>query len=505
MINFTMRPNQFLFFIGCLLAFGCNEDEFLDRTPFDRFTPNNFFETEEQIAQATTAIYPVIRNLYTGALFSYGELRSDNTTFEFDRDDRGRIGTEEIDYFLLNPSSGLHGNIYNPLYQAIARANYVIDQIEDVPFAEEADRLAREGEARFARGLCYFLLTQHFGATVIVTDPLTDDGTSLIGLQRSPVEEVYSQIIVPDLTFAIENLPEVWGRLEVGRATQGAARMALAKAYFARNDYTAALPLLNDLIASGTYRLLDNYADVFAGDNPNNAEIIFAGQFNSVAGQGAGFMLNWIPDSGADITDGPFRTQGAFNIPTCSLLEAYEEGDRRFENDYAFYTNNRNEVIPYSTKYLELPFPTQGGINVDFPIFRYADALLMQAEADVEVNGGLPNQAFETLNALRARAGLPFFFPGNPVPELDIQDTESLRQAIRQERRLELAYENHRSYDLRRYGNFVETMQAHGQVQKEKQFFLDDLPEAYTNIRELLAIPNTQVELYNYEQNPGWN
>ncbi|MEL7162029.1 MAG: RagB/SusD family nutrient uptake outer membrane protein, partial [Bacteroidota bacterium] len=209
-------------------------------------------------------------------------------------------------------------------------------------------------------------------------------------------------------------------------------------------------------------------------------------------------------------TEGPFRNIGGFNIPTCDLIDAYEPGDRRFDLSIGLYEDGKNnpntDSIYYSIKFLELPFPTQGGIDVDFPIFRYADALLMQAEALVETEGGLPNQVFESLNSLRARAGLGFYFPGNPNPDLDLQTTEALREAIRRERRVELAFENHRSYDLRRYGIWEETMRAHGAVQKEKQaYFLDDFPEAYTEFKELLAIPPQQVELYGYTQNPGWD
>ena len=490
-----------------VLTTGCNEDEFLARTPPNRYTPNNFFETEEQIRDATIGLYPLARGLYTGAIFNYAELRSDNTTFEYDRLDRGRNATEEIDYFLMNNSNGLHANIYDPLYTGIARANYIIDRIDPVPFEDATLKNQRLAEAYFFRGFYHYLLTLHFGPVVVRLEPLADDGTSLIGLQRQPIEEVYGQSVVPDLTFAIDNLPLSWPDEEVGRVTRGAAQMALAKAHFARRNFADALPILNDLVGSGTYRLLDDFGEVFF--TSNNEEIIYAAQFDAGAGQGSEFMFDWVPRSGSDISLDKDRANTGFNIPTTSLISAFEEGDRRFEATIGFYdsepNNPSNEVIPYSRKFLTIPFPQQGGTDVDFPIFRYADALLMQAEALIEVDGGLPNMAFENINRLRARAGLPFFFPGNPDSTLNIQNTEDLRQAVRQERRVELAYEASRTYDLRRYGIFVETMRAHGEVQKEQQSeFLDALPEAYTNIRELLAIPAQEVLLYGYEQNPGW-
>lgn len=490
-----------------VFATGCNEDEFLDRVPPNRYTPNNFFQTEEQIRDATIGLYPLARGLFTGAIFNYAELRSDNTTFEYDQRDRGRMNTEEIDYFLLNPNDGFHANIYNPLYTGIARANYIIARIDDVPFENQTEKQYRTAEAYFFRGFYHFLLTQHFGPVVPRLEPIEDDGTSLVGLERQPIDEVYNLSVLPDLQFAIDNLPDEWDSDQVGRVTRGAAQMALAKAHFAREDFAAALPILNDLTASGTYRLLDNFEDVFFIDN--NDEIIYAAQQDAGAGQGAEWMFDWVPRSGSDISQDKDRANAGFNIPTQSLIDAFEENDRRFEATIGFYDSDpndaTNEIIPYSRKFLTIPFPQQGGTDVDFPIFRYADALLMQAEALVEVEGGLPNQAFENINRLRARAGLPFFFPGNPNPDLDINTTDDLRAAIRQERRVELAYEASRTYDLRRYGIFVETMLAHGEEQKEMQEFLDQLPEAYTNIRTLLAIPAQQVLLYGYEQNPGWD
>ena len=497
---------QLLLGLVLLLAAGCNEEEFLNRVPADRYTPNNFYETEEQIRDATVGLYPLARGLYTGAIFQYAELRSDNTTFEFNQLDRGRSGTEEIDYFLMNSSNGLHNNIYDPLYTGIARANYIIDRIGDVPFESSELKSQREAEAYFFRGFYHYLLTLHFGEVVVQTEPLRDDGESLIGRDRQPIDEVYAQSVVPDLTFAIDNLPVSWPSDEVGRVTRGAAQMALAKAHFARRDFAAALPLLNDLVGSGTYRLLDDFSEVFFTDN--NEEIIYAAQFDAGAGQGSEFMFDWLPRSGSDISLDKDRANAGFNIPTESLIDAFEEGDQRFEATIGFYDSDpndaTNEVIPYSRKFLTIPFPQAGGTDVDFPIFRYADALLMQAEALVEVEGGLPNMAFENINRLRARAGLPFFFPGNPNPDLDIQTTEDLAAAIRQERRVELAYEASRTYDLRRYGTFIETMLAHGEEQKAQQEFLDALPEAYTNIRPLLAIPINEVLLYGYRQNPGW-
>lgn len=503
-IIFTLRTAALLLVV--LTVASCNEEELLTLTPPNRYTPETFYQTQNQIRDAANSLYPIARGLFTDEIIDYAEFRSDNTTFEFNQNDRGRVREEEIDYFLLNADSPLPRNLYGPLYTGILRANFILARIDEVPFDDEAVREQRRGEALFFRGFYHYLLTLHFGAVVPQTSPVEDDGSSLIGLERQPVEAVYDQVVLPDLQQAIDLLPVSWPEDQVGRVTQGAARMAIAKAHFARRDYAAALPFLNDIVSSGTYQLLPDFRSVFLTDN--NAEIIYSAQFDAGVGQGADWMFDWIPRSGEDISLERERVQTGFNIPTQSLIDAFEEGDERFEATIGFYDSDpndaTNEVIPYSRKFFITPFPQTGGIDVDYPIFRYADALLMQAEALVEVEGGLPNQAFENINRLRARAGLPFFFRGNPDPELDITSEADLRAAIRQERRVELAYESSRSYDLRRYGIFQEVMRAHGQEQIRRQDFLQDIPEAYQNIRELLPIPLRQVQLYGYAQNPGW-
>lgn len=506
MNQITLHLRTAALLLAVLTYASCNEDELLDLEPPGRYTPDNFYQTEDQIRDATITFYPLARGLFTSELNDYGELRSDNTTFEYNNDDRGRVRTEEIDYFLLTASSPIHGNLYGPLYTGILRANFVLQRIDEVAFVDEELREQRRGEALFFRGFFHYLLTLHFGAVVPQTSPVEDAGNSVIGLQRQPVETVYSEVVVPDLQGAIDRLPDAWPAEQVGRVTRGAALMAMAKAHFARRDFSAALPFLNELVSSNNYQLMDDFSSVFTVDN--NPEIIYSAQFDAGVGQGAVWMFDWLPRSGDAISLEKDRATTGFNIPTTSLVEAFEEGDERFEASIGFYDSDpndaTNEVIPYSRKFLTLPFPQEGGTDVDYPIFRYADALLMQAEALVETEGGLPNRAFENINRLRARAGLPFFYPGNPDSTLNIQTTEDLSNAIKQERRVELAFEGSRTYDLRRYGTFVETMLAHGKVQKEMQPFLDDIPEAYTEIRPLLAIPQRQVELFGYEQNPSW-
>ena len=484
------------------LLYSCGEG-FLDRAPFSQYTSENYWKDETQITAAVTGVYPILRGQFTGSIWRFGEFRSDNTTFQYNIQDRGGLALEELDYFLANSSFGGLGGIWNSSYSGIARINFVLASLPTATFSEAKNRIVREAESRFLRAFLYYHLTINYGAVPLVLEPLTDEEAA-VAKRRDPIDLIYSEAIIPDLQFAIEQLPESYPPTETGRATKGAAQMLLAKAHFARRDYQAARPLLDDIANSGNYELLQEYRDVFDPDNKGNREIIFAAEFATAANQGSNFMINWLPfNSGGDITQGVNPgSRAGLNIPTADMIRAYEQGDRRFDASVGFYIKNQ-DTIPYIKKYVFPPIVT-GGTNVNWPVFRYADALLMQAESILELESGIPDKVFEIINLIRVRAGLPLIFPGNPVPELNIDTEEKLREFLRKERRVELAFESWRWYDLQRYGNAVEIMQAHGQEQKELQSFLDPFPDAYTNIKLLYGIPAGQVLQYGYEQNPGW-
>ena len=495
-----------------LLLPACNEDDFLNYQPRGRFSVENFFETEDQAVGAVNGCYVQIRDLYNTPLWRTVEMRSDNSTFDPNPGDRGSMAVEEIDYFVLTASSGIHGNIWGPAYRGISKTNYVIELIDDIVFTDDADRTEAKAQAHFLRAFYYYILTQTFGDVVKVTSIIEseDQAAEIARLPRVARSEVIADVVIPDLEVAIANLPVSWSGADRGRATRGAAEMLLAKVHFTDRNYAAALPLLQSIIDGGEYSIANDYRGLFGPGNQNSEEIIFANQFSVSAGQGAGFFINWLPwQSGQEITDGIFvqPSSAGKNLPTKDLIEAYEDGDRRAAATIGYYDPDPmdpdDEPIAYSRKFL-FPPVVQGGSDLNFPVFRYADVLLMKAEALLETEGGLSNEVFEIINLLRVRAGLPLYFPGNPVPELDLSTEEDLRQALRRERRVELAFENHRWWDLRRYGNLQEVMSAHGAEQRECQDFLNEFPEAYQNIRELFAIPSQQVEIYGYEQNPEW-
>ena len=488
-----------------LLLAGCSHD-FLDREPLGSYTFSNFWETPAQLEQALIPGYATVRGLYSGAVWQLGEYRSDNTTFTQNPDDNGAANLWDDDIFVSGANVNGADGLWNSCYGGISDMNLLLDNIDAVEFpsADEPRREVIRAEARFLRGMFYHLLTLNFGDVPLLLTPEFSEA-ELLAIRRAPVDQVYEQAIVPDLTAAIDGLPEAWPPAEVGRATSHAARVALAKAHFARRDYAAALPPLTDVIESERFELLPDFRSVFAPDRSNNREIIFAGQYDAGAGQGANFFFNWLPlGSGTEVSEGTVDAgvRAGINRPTRELYGAYDEDDPRRDATIGVYLRGGDTIL-YPRKYI-FP-PIDGGSDLDIVIFRYGDVLLMYAEALLESSSGdVPDEAFNAVNAIRARAGLPLAFPFNPDPELDLRTPEDFRRFLRSERRRELAIESSRWYDLVRYGTVVEAMQAHGERLAEYQPYVRDFPGAFQTIPELFPIPLQQVLQYGYRQNPGY-
>ncbi|WP_235296941.1 RagB/SusD family nutrient uptake outer membrane protein [Portibacter marinus] len=494
------------YILAIFLVLGCGE-EFLDRSPYSYYTPEEFYSNETQVTEAVNALYPVIRGFYTGANWILGEFRTDNTTFQYNPADRGAQAFESHDYFLSDASNGTFSSLWDNAYRGIARANFLLENIDDVVFDDESVKQARIGETRFARAFYYYFLVNYFGDVPFVDQVLLD--TDAAGnLRREDFNRIIDEIILPDLEIAIDNLPMRWSRANEGRASQAAALMLKARIHFFREEYEQALPALQMVCDSDEYALNSNYEDAFNPQNRyDNDEIIFAAQFLSVANQGAGFFLQWLPNSsGQDLTGENGINIGSLNgknIPTRDMVRAFADNDKRKDASIAFYVYEQDmDTVPYIKKYFYPPV-VAGGSDINLPIFRYAETLLMKCEA-MTILEGLSDEAIFILNDIRSRAGLSPVFPGNPNDDLNVDTPEKLLELIRKERRLELAFEGLRYSDLIRYGTFREVMLAHGEEQKEYQDFLEEFPDAYTNIQEKIAIPFNEILVYGYRQNEGW-
>ncbi len=450
---------------------GCKK-EFLDRQPLGQLTFDTFFKTEEHAVQATNAVYNQYRSFDCAALslLACTDIISDDA-------DKGSVPNDEIpiqdiDDFIAGPTNPHFSAIWRGHYRAIARANLAIQNIPNVEMnAQLRDRLV--GECRFLRAHSYLLLVQWFGALPIITEPLEED--EYYAQERQPVEAVYAQI-EGDLLAAMAALPEKSGyeAKDLGRATKGAAKGLLAKLYMVKKDFANAERYLLEIIQSNEYSLIANYANIFTQASENGSESIFEIQASAypapVAGPGAS------PYNMVQGVRGTPNLGWGFNRPSDNLVAAYENSlDPRRKATII----NEGDILPDGTEVQDNTsilyarynkkawVPSHSGLQDNGPgnirILRYADILLLAAEALNENNKQA--QALDYLNQVRIRArnSSPVPLPGL-LPNVAIMDQAQLRERIYRERRVELAMEQHRWFDLIRWGRAASVMIAVGKT-----------------------------------------
>ncbi len=483
-----------------LLSAGCKKD-FLTLDPVDRYSYYNFPQNESQVDQAVVACYRKLYPIYNNHMWIWGDMLSDNTSFRYNPNDRGGLATEQLDEFVAAANEGNIAGMYRESYEAIERSNYVLQSIADIPFTSDSLKAIREGEALFFRAFHYFNLVQLYGDVPIVTKVLIEpDPNAAINYPRKPAAQVYTDVIIPDATSAINKLPATVPLAQKGRLTKDAARILLAKVYMVQRRFADALPLLNAVTG---YSLHAQYVNNFNPATKNGVESIFEIQTFPVPSPTAysfTFMGSWTPwGTGTTIWPGGSNSRGGLNQPTADLNNAYEANDNRKAVTIGSTGTGPNTIL-FLRKFLYWDAATR--LNpCQWPIYRYADVLLMQAECLNEA--GFPNaQAFTNLNLVRTRAGLPNKTQGNVLPALAVNSQDEFRLAIERERRVEFAGEAHRWFDLVRTGRAAAVMQAHGTAEKAIKTTLDI--NAYTNIKLVLGIPFREIQQFGYPQNSGW-
>ncbi|MFN4144892.1 MAG: RagB/SusD family nutrient uptake outer membrane protein [Runella sp.] len=489
------------FFWGAsLLCVSACQSDYLDVDPIDRYVYYNFPQNESQVEQAVVACYRKVFPIVNSHSWVWGEFLSDNTSFRYNPGDRGGFALEQIDEFVATGDNTNFNGYYQESFEGIGRSNYVLQNLAAIPFANPATKEVREAEVRFFRAWHYFNLVRTYGDVPIITEVITEpDANVATKYPRRPVAEVYQQIILPDAEYAATKLPKTTTAAERGRLTQGAALMLLAEVKMTLRRFNDAAANLQTLLTLG-YSLNANYADCFDPTKKNNAESIYEIQADPALGYSFGFMSQWTPwGTGTTIWPGGANSRGGLNQPTNDLNNAYEANDRRKAVTIGS-TGTGASTILFMRKFLYWDAANRAN-PVNFPVYRYADALLMLAECLNEA--GFPNaQAFSLLNQVRTRAGLPAKTQNNPVAVLAVNSQADFRLAIEQERRVELAGENHRWYDLVRTNRAEAVMKAHGENEKRTKTTVDR--NAYNQIRVIQAIPLREVQQFGYPQNQGW-
>ena len=485
---------KYIFCISTAAALGltgCKKD-FIELAPVSQNNVVNFYKTADDMKIAVNAAYGALQysGQYFSAMHEIAEVRSDNTGI---LDVQTGLNVVEIDIFTNRSNNTLLNNMWNDHYRGIQQCNIVVDRIAAISMdATLKDRYI--GEVKFLRALMYFNMVRTFGDLPLVIKEIKNPEEGY-AYTREPVEVVYAQII-EDLKEAETKLPAIYTGTDIGRATSGAAKALLGKVYLTRKDFTQAAAKLKELIdgtATSKYMLLASYEDIFKVTNENHRESIFEVQFKKGGtGEGSPFNNQFAPRSSGTIVSKVGAGLG-YNIPTQDMEDAYEAGDLRKDISMASgYMNGTSFVeSKYIKKYLDVPFQANDADN-NWPVLRYADVLLMYAEALNEQGYVADGPAFGYLNLVRQRAGLADKTSVNAEPSLQIADQAAFRLAIEQERRVELAFENHRWFDLVRTDRAIAVMAEHGITIQAYQL--------------LYPIPQSQIDI-NPEmihQNPGY-
>ena len=483
-----------------LLGFSFSScSDFLEQNPQTDLSENDFYKTANDILSAVNGAYSSLQegDIY-GNWYVFGEIPSDNTRNQLS----GSVTTQnEFDQFYIDTQNSMIANFWKAAYKVINRTNTILGRIDGIEINTElANRYKLE--CKFIRALMYFNLVRVYGDVPLVLKEISISES--YDILREPKENVYNQIIA-DLKEA-QDLPVSYSTAEDGRATQGAAKALLANVYMTLHKYAEAETILAEIINSGRYSLLENtpgslnidgYKNAFSPVNHNSKEGIFEIQFlKGGYGEGSNYANNFAPEnSGTNVV--AVGGTGGNNIPEMDIYNAYEEGDLRrdFSMSLGYYDNRKNNEwveSRYVCKFMDVPYQNNDASN-NYPVIRYADVILMYAEA-LNQNGKTA-EACKYLNMTRRRG---FGYQTTETSPVDLQTTDKAQFAlmVEQERRVELAFENHRWFDLIRTGRAVEVMRSKGFSLNETNLICP-IPQKQIDVNPKLTQNDYRIESRN--------
>jgi hypothetical protein len=490
---------KYTYIIGLFLVstFGsCTK--FVDYNPQEDYqiTADNYFKTAEDYQKMAIGVYSPMQWLW--AVPVIGEIASDNSV-SGGENATDNIALQQIDDYQIVANNGNLTEIWKACYEGINRANYLEENKAKLDFT---GKTALYGEVYFLRAYYYFELVKMFGGVPLFTDKRLSVGDSN-KFQRATKAQVYAQIEA-DLTAAIAALPVT--NSQKGRATKYAAQALLGKVYLYQDKFTEAAAMLENVI--GKFSLAANYESIFLEAGENGSESVFEVQYSNASpfydwsnpGRGQGNLAVQICGIRNLTGSSPYNSGWSTNLPTANLAAAFTAGDTRKTvtvlDIEAYKTANPGMNITYTVapykntglynqKYLPRVGQTSGQVELNYlnnyRAIRYADVLLMAAEANNRAAAPNDAKAQLYLNQVRARAF------GNNSNNVSATGT-ALRTAIWDERRLELGMEGHRFFDLVRTGQAASKITGWA-----------------ANKNEVFPIPQAEVDISGLTQNPGYN
>jgi len=482
-----------------LFLSGCNS--FLTETPQSKLMQDFFYTSPERINIGIMGCYSGLATL-TANEWLITEQRSDNTwQYSTASSNSNRIAQTNLSLFRPYATMPEVQNYWQQAYQNISNINAVLPSVMDNKYVgQEPLRAQYEGELRFLRALHYYKLSCLYGDLFEVTAPLAP--AQALTLQRLPAEDIYNDIIIPDLKIAITNLPAQYASADAGRATQWAAEALLAEAYMMLGgsaNLALAKPLLQDVMNAPQQGLLPKYSDVFSTSNEMNMEIIFAIRYKgSEQGLGSPFSnLFAAENSGTDVVK--VGQSYGYNTPTNEIMSLFNANpnDQRISTCFQVYTKKATPE-PYISKFIDANITYASNGENDWVEIRYADVVLLYAE--ILAQDGNYATANQYVNQIRNRAGI------DPLPAFT-SSTEAL-DAVYAERRLELAFEDKRWFDLLRMATSYNNPDMPMNILKTHVFITDwdamygkyttqPLPSEsdFTNGKLLLPIPQYEINV----------
>ncbi len=474
-----------MFVLSAYFFTGCSNDYLdVDQTESISTSDLELFNNDAGAATFVTAIYSKFLdwNMTSFSWIGLSSIASDDADKGSSPGDTGS-DKDVMDALTYNASSPSTSEIFAANYEGINRCNQALSIIPQLDKADPALRARLLGEAKFLRAFMYFTLVKTYGGVPIIDhlpNPSSDEDR-VMQLTRKSSEEVYAYI-ESDLNDAIAVLPNksAYSAAEKGRASKGAAYALLAKVNLYQKNWQKVVDNCN--LVTG-YSIVPDYASMFRLAGENDAESIF-----EIQGTGS------TPAKGIS---GYSNTQGArgaggwgwgFNTPSQSLVNAYEAGDVRKNATIIFRgtTLYDGRVVPttvenerYNYKAYSSAYTDAWETDVNIKYLRYAEVVLMKAEALNEL--GQTSEAIPLLNQVRNRAGL-----GN-TPAVSKAD---VRTAIWKERRVEMAFEHDRFFDLVRTGQAVAAFAVDGKTFVAGKHELFPLPQAFITQAKGLSIQN---------------